>query len=167
MLAAESLGVSFEDVAIVTGNTCTGQYDLINARGSSELASVGHLLLKAVEEAKQRIREIAAPVFQAKPEEIEIRRKKAYIKGYPEGAKPLIDVLVAPVTVSATGPPGSTFPEIKPGFRAQQPLVLAVEVEVDVETGVVTPIKMVVGLFPGKMINQGVVRGQAFGGSVQ
>ena len=79
MLAAESLGISLDDVAIVTADTRTGQYDLTNARGSSELASLGHLLLIAIEEAKQKICRMAAPVLQAKPEEIEIEGKKAYV----------------------------------------------------------------------------------------
>ena len=76
-------------------------------------------------------------------------------------------MLSTAVIGSAIGPPGSLFPEVKPGFRAQQPLVLAVEVEVNVETGVVKPIKVVTGMFPGKMINPEVVRGQAMGGTVQ
>jgi len=71
------------------------------------------------------------------------------------------------VTGSAAGPPGSICPQVKPGFKARQPVVMAAEVEVDVETGVVTPIKLVTGMFPGRMINQGVVRGQAIGGAVQ
>jgi CO/xanthine dehydrogenase Mo-binding subunit len=48
-----------------------------------------------------------------------------------------------------------------------QPLIMAAEVEVDVDTGVVTPLKLVTGMFPGKMINPGVVRGQALGGTAQ
>jgi CO/xanthine dehydrogenase Mo-binding subunit len=166
MLAAESLGISLEDVAIVTADTRTGQYDLISARASRQLATNGHLLLRAIEEAKHKIREIVAPVFQVKPEEIEIRGKKAYVKEYPERTKSLRELLGVTVTGSATGPPGSIYPEVKPGFKALQPMVLAVEVEVDVETGVVQPIKLVTGMFPGRMINKGIVRGQAIGGAV-
>jgi CO/xanthine dehydrogenase Mo-binding subunit len=167
MLAAESLGISLEDVAIVTADTRTGQYDLVNARGSHQLATDGHLLLGAIEEAKQKIRDMVAPVFQAEPEAIEIKGKKAYLKGHPEGAKPLRDLLSVTVTGSAAGPPGSVCPAVKPGFKARQPVVMTVEVEVDIETGVVKPIKLVTGMFPGRMINQGVVRGQAIGGVVQ
>jgi len=167
MLAAESLGISLEDVAIVTADTRTGQYDLISARASRQLATNGHLLLRAIEEAKQKIREMIAPVFQAKPEKIEIRGKKAYVTGHPEGAKPLRELLGVTITGSAVGPPGSIYPEVKPGFKALQPMFLAVEVEVDVETGVVKPIKLVTGMFPGRMINKGIVRGQAIGGAVQ
>jgi len=167
MMAAESLGISLEDVAIVTSDTRTSQYEPTSARASHQLASDGHLLLKAIEEAKQKVREIVAPLLGATPGEIEIKRKKAYVKGNPEGAKPLRELLSSSVTASAVGPPGSTYPEVKPGFIAHQPLALAAEVEVDIETGVVTPIKLVIGLFPGRMINPGVVRGQAIGGVIQ
>ena len=56
---------------------------------------------------------------------------------------------------------------VKPGFKAHQPMVMAAEVEVDVETGVVKPIRLVTGTFPGRMINPGVVRGQAVGAAAQ
>ncbi|GAH39814.1 unnamed protein product, partial [marine sediment metagenome] len=109
---------------------------------------------------------------EAKPEEIEIKGKKAYVKGHPQSAKPLRDLLGASVTVNAASPPGSIggygyHPEVRPGFIAHQPMALAAEVEVDIETGVVTPIKLIIGLFPGRMINPEIVRGQAIGSAIQ
>jgi xanthine dehydrogenase molybdenum-binding subunit len=166
MLAAESLGISLEDVAIITGDTRTGQYDLIAAKASSQLATEGHLLLKAIEEAKQKIRKIVAPALQTSPEKIEISGKQAYIKGQPEAAKPLRDLLSTAVTGVASGTPDSSLPDVKPGFRPYQPVAIAAEVEVDIETGVVTPIKLVPAMFPGRMINPGVVRGQSIGGAI-
>jgi xanthine dehydrogenase molybdenum-binding subunit len=166
MLVAESLGISMDDIALITGDTRTGQQDMTNARASSELASSGHFHLMAIEDAKRKIAEMIAPVFNVKPEEIEIRSKKAYVKGKPEGAKSLRDLLSTSVTGSASGPPGSSYPDVKPGVKALQPMIYAVEVEVDIETGTVIPIKLVTGMFPGRMINPGIVRGQAIGGSV-
>jgi xanthine dehydrogenase molybdenum-binding subunit len=167
MLAAESLGISFKDVDILTGDTTTGQYDLVNARSSHQLASVGHALLMATEDAKRKICEMVAPVFEASPEDIEINGKKVYVKGYPEGAKLLKEVMEAPVTGSHTGPKGVLYPEVSPGVKPREPVVVAVEVEVDVETGKVTPIKLVSAFFPGRMINPEVVRGQNIGGAVK
>jgi len=166
MLAAESLGISLEDVAIVTADTRTGQYDTIGAKASRQLAIHGRLLLRAIEEAKRKIRDIVAPVFSANLEEIEIRGKKAHVKGHPERVKPLRDLLNTVVTGSAAGAPGSSLPDVKPGVRPYQPVALAAEVEVDIETGVVKPIKLVPGMFPRRMINSGVVRGQCIGGAV-
>lgn len=166
MLAAESLKVSLEEVAIVSGDTSTGQHDAIGAKASRQLATHGHLLLKAVEEAKRKIRERAAVSWNTTPEQIVIEERSAYVKGHPEGAKPLRSLLSTSVTGCAEGAPGSWLLDIKPGFRPYQPVVLAAEVEVDTETGVVKPIKLVPGLFPRRMINPEVVRGQNIGGVV-
>ena len=170
MLVAESFGISIDEVNIITGDTRSGQFDLINARASHQLATGGHILLKAAEDAKRQIRTMAAPLFSAEPEDIEVGGKKIWVKGNPEGAAPLgyiFGVLPSPITGIAQGPPDSIHPEVKPGFKAKQPMIAAAEVEVDIKTGVVTPLKLVTGMFPGKMINQGIVRGQAIGGATQ
>ena len=170
MLAAESLGLPFDDINIVTGDTRSGQYDIISARSSHQLVTDGHILLLAIEEAKQKIREMAAPWLEAKPEEIEVKEKKAYVREHPEREMLLGDLfgpLGSPVVCTTTGPEGSLYPEVKPGVKSKQPMIVATEVEVDVETGVVRPIKVVAGMFPGRMINEGIVRGQAIGGAAQ
>jgi xanthine dehydrogenase molybdenum-binding subunit len=170
MLAAEAFGISPDEVNLITGDTRSGQFDIINARASHQLATGGHILLMAVEDAKKNIRSMAAPMLGAEPEDIEIGGKKVWVKGNPEGAVPLqyvFGVLSAPITGIAQGPPESIYPAVKPGFKATQPMIAAAEVEVDIETGVVTPIKLVTGMFPGKMINKGIVRGQAIGGATQ
>lgn len=170
MLAAEAFGISPDEVSIVTGDTRSGQYDIMNARSSHQLATGGHILLMAAEDAKQKLRQMAAPMFGAEPENVEIGEKKVWVKGNREGAMPMqyvFGLLGSPVTGTAQGPLESIYPEVKPGFKAHQPMITAAEVEVDTETGVVTPLKLVTGMFPGKMINQGIVRGQAIGGSAQ
>jgi xanthine dehydrogenase molybdenum-binding subunit len=170
MLAAEAFGISPDEVNIITGDSRGGQYDFINARSSHQLATGGHILLKAAEDAKQKIRKRAAPRFGARPEDIEIGDKKIWVKGDPEGAVPLqsaFGILGPPITGTAQGPLRSMYPEVKPGFKAKQPMIAAAEVEVDMETGMVTPIKLVTGMFPGRMINKGIVRGQAIGGAAK
>lgn len=167
MLAAESLNISFEDVSIVTADTRTGQYDAIGAKASRQLATHGHLLLKALEEAKQKIRERIAAVWGTTPELIVLVGKSAHVQGQPEGAKLLRDVLKTSVTATAEGAPGDWLPDVKPGFRPYHPVVIAAEVEVDMETGDVTPLKLVPAIFPRRMINPGVVKGQCLGGAAQ
>jgi len=170
MLAAESLGMSLEDVSIVTGDTRTGQFDFTNARSSHQLATNGHLLLEAIEEAKEKIRVMLAPWLEGEPKDIELSGRKARVRGRPESEVALEDVLGlfgTSVTGSATGPLGSFHPEVKPGFKAKQPIVLAIEVEVDIETGDVKPLGVISGIFPGRVINTGVMRGQTLGGTAQ
>jgi xanthine dehydrogenase molybdenum-binding subunit len=185
MLAAESLGVPLDDVAIFTGDTRNGVFDLCAARSSHQLATVGGMILKAVENAKQQLRELAAPRWEAHPDQVEIHGKKVFLRDHPERSIPLSDLFAVydpeligqmagvaarfhpPVIGTATGPRSSIDPMVKPGFKAHQPMVMAAEVEVDVETGEVTPLRLVTGTFPGKMINPDVVRGQALGGAAQ
>jgi len=167
MLAAESLGISMEDVAIFTGDTSIGQYDYFGARSSRSLTLGGHLLLCAIEDAKQKIRNMAAPILKVSPEKIEVREKKCYVRGKKEEAVGLPQVLTMSITGSATGPPGRFFPEIQPGVKACQPLMQIAEVEVDIETGQVKPLRIVTGNSPGRMINPMIVRGQYTGGAIQ
>jgi len=185
MLAAESLGIPLDDVAIFTGDTRNGVFDLCAARSSHQLATVGGMILKAVENAKQQLRELAAPRWEAHPDQVEISGKKAFLRDHPEREIPLTDLFAIydpaligpmagiggrfhpPIIGTATGPRSSVDPMVKPGFKAHQPMVMAAEVEVDVETGVVKPIRLVTGTFPGRMINPEVVRGQALGGAAQ
>lgn len=166
-LAAESLGLSYEDVSIMAGDTDTGQWDMFGARGSSELTTGGHLLMKAVEKVKQEVRLIAAPKLEAAPEDIEVYGKKVYVKGMEERAIPIDELLTQSICASATGPPGSVFPEPTPGHKVCNAMVQAAEVEVDIETGEVKVIKVVTGNCPGRMINPGIVRGQYRGGAIQ
>lgn len=170
MLAAESLGLPLKDVYLVTGDTRSGQYDVINARSSHQLATGGHILLMAIEKVKKQLREMAAPWLGIEPDSVVIRNKTVFVKDQPETAmeiRDLIGSLGSPISASASGPPGSLYPEVKPGYKAKQPMVMAAEVDVDMETGVVTPVRVVTGMFPGRMINKKVVRGQALGGAVQ
>jgi len=166
-LAAESLGLSYEDVNIFAGDTNTGQWDLFGARGSSELTTGGHLLLTAIEKVKQEVRVLAAPKLGVKPEDLEVYEKKVFVKGKKEKAIPIDELLTQTICASATGPPGSEFPESTPGRKARNSMVQAAEVEVDVETGKVKVIKLVTGNCPGRMINPGIVKGQYTGGAIQ
>jgi CO/xanthine dehydrogenase Mo-binding subunit len=52
---------------------------------------------------------------------------------------------------------------VEPGKKTRNPIVLGTEVEVDIETGEVIPIKVVTGNSPGRMINPTIVKGQYTG----
>ena len=169
-IAAEALGITLGDVTIATGDTITGQFDLTGARGSRSLTTAGHFILVAIEEAKRKIREMAAPLLEAGAEEIEVREKRAYLKNDKERGLPLGKILTSTVKCTAGGDPrdwilmeGTMWPMVAPGIKTRNPIVLGVEVEVDMETGEVTPIKIITGNCPGRMINPVIVRGQYTG----
>ena len=193
MLAAESLGIPLSDVSIVTGDSRSGAFDYVAAQASHQLTSVGHVLLQAVEDAKRQIREQAAPRWEAHPDQVEVGGKKVWLRDQPETAIPLhllfgpLDATFAemvipgvtestegilwrlrpPVVGTATGAKDAVNHLIDGELKVNEPVVLAAEVEVDVETGIVKPLKLVTGTFPGRMINPAAVRGQALGGATQ
>ncbi len=170
MLVAESLGMPLEKVSIVSGDTRSGQADPFNARSSHQLAMCGHILLRTVENAKDKIRRKIAASLAVEPEEIVIETDRYWLRQDARQTFSLwqfIRELPATVKGQAEGDPLHMHPFVKPGYKAHQPMIMAAEVDVDTETGEVKPIKVVAGMFPGRMINQGVVRGQAIGGAAQ
>jgi xanthine dehydrogenase molybdenum-binding subunit len=164
MIAAESLGISMDDVAISTGDTQIGEYDFFGARASRELCTGGQMILSAIEDAKKKIRELAAQRLEAPEDSIVIRNKAAFVREDPERRIPLSLLLTTSVVGTASGPPGSDFPLDRDKVR--QPLIQAAEVEVDTETGEISVTRLINGNFPGQMINPEIVKGQYTGGSV-
>jgi len=171
MLAAEALELPLEAVSIVSGNTRTTAYDIVAARQSNQLSTNGYLLLEAIEDVKLKIKTGAARLLGAAQEEIVVSGGKCHVKENPGRAMSLKKIFKSlsyiPVGIASGPPLGGRHPEVKPGFKPKQPMIMAAEVEVDMETGAVTPIKIVSGMFPGKMVNKGIVRGQALGGVTQ
>jgi xanthine dehydrogenase molybdenum-binding subunit len=143
---------------------------MIGARGSRSLTTAGHLILVAIEQAKKKIREMAAPLLEAEPEQIEVKAKKAYVRGEEGLAIPLTNLLTSTVKCTVGGDPrewllvkGTMWPMTAPGKKTRNPVIAASEVEVDMETGEVKPLRIVTGNCPGRMINPTIVRGQYIG----
>jgi xanthine dehydrogenase molybdenum-binding subunit len=171
-IAAEALGISLGDVTMATGDTTIGHLDLTGAKGSRSLTTTGHFILVAIEEVKRKIRKMSAPLLKAKLDDIEVRGKKAYVKGEEERAIPLTRLLTSTVKCTVGGDPrdwilmkGTMWPMVSPGKKTRNPIALATEVEVDVETGEVRPLKVVTGNCPSRMINPTIVKGQYNGGA--
>jgi CO/xanthine dehydrogenase Mo-binding subunit len=169
-IAAEALGIPVEEVTIATGDTIIGHFDMIGARGSRSLTTAGHLILVAIEQAKKKVREMAAPLLEAAPEQIEVKGKRAYVRGEEERAIFLTNLLTSTVKCTVGGDPrewlllkGTMWPLTAPGKKTRNPVIAASEVEVDMETGEVKPLRIVTGNCPGRMINPSIVRGQYIG----
>ncbi len=169
-LTAEFMGLPLEEVNIMTADTNLGQYNFYGARASRELTMGGHMLLLALEELKQKIRLVAAPKLGVKPEDVEVKGKMAYIKTLPEAealskAISVKEIITQSLTASATGEPGSVFPESVPGKKIRNAMAAGAEVEVDIETGDVKVLRVVVANCPGRAINPGIVVSQYHGGT--
>lgn len=188
-LAAESLGLDVESVSVFSGDTRSEAFDLVNSRSSHQLTTNGSLLLKACEDIKRQVRERAAPLLEVGADELELVDRRIQLKGDPARSIPLRDLFGvvtvhqyghveglwascnAPFKANASGAPGSINPSAKPReaehYKSHQPMVVALELEVDTETGEITPLNLVSGSFPGRVVNHGLARGQLLGGAAQ
>jgi xanthine dehydrogenase molybdenum-binding subunit len=162
-IVAEVLGVHVEDVSLVDpGDTESTPYDM--GTHSSRQTYLGGMAVKmAAEEARTQLLEKAAELLEARPEDLEMKDRKIFVKGSPSKNVSLADVSVGlihgQVTRQVMGR-GSFSPVTNaPPFE-----VHFAEVEVDTETGAVKVTKFVAAHDLGKIINPLLSEGQVQGG---
>lgn len=179
-LAAEYMGLPLEQVTIHSGDTNTGQYDLMGAKGSRSLTTGGHVLLEALADLKQKVCGLAAPRLGCVPDELDVQGKMVFHKGEAAQAKwscwrggctlhraiPVSEVLASSVTGSSLAATEGGWTTYLPGKKVRNAMVAGGEVEVDIETGEVELKSLVTANCPGVAVNPEVVLGQYHGGAV-
>jgi 4-hydroxybenzoyl-CoA reductase alpha subunit len=148
---AEVLGIGMEDIDIKRVDSAFTPVDP-GTYGSRVTVLAGHAAINAAQDAKNQLLEVAAKQFGVRPEEVEIKNKKAFVKteharNIPWERLVRVACYEAPGRViigrghSSRGGVGHTLADFSTGegdigtnysFTAQ-----ACEVEVDTETGVV------------------------------
>jgi CO/xanthine dehydrogenase Mo-binding subunit len=185
-MVAESFKVPVEKVKLVWGDTA-GPYDA-GALSSRSTLYVGNALLKACEDAKRQLFELAALKLQTTPDNLDTRDSRIFFKGSPSKSIPFSDVFLAahPEARGAIkgslcleeggeligkgtfwGRPGAEDPETGQGERLSMSYCYgaqAVEVAVDIETGVVKILKFASAFDSGRPINPKLVEVQMEGG---
>jgi carbon-monoxide dehydrogenase large subunit len=169
-IAAQELGVAFDDVTIVGADTDVLPYGF-GALASRLAANAGPAVASAAREAKRRIALVAASMLECAPEDVAIDAGRVHVVGVPQRSVTLGDVARAatksPVLVP-TGQPGlNTCAYFYPRtvtwtFGAQ-----AAAVEVDVETGQVRLLDFAAVHDSGRAIHPVIVEGQIQGGVAQ
>ncbi|MFQ5761964.1 MAG: molybdopterin cofactor-binding domain-containing protein, partial [Candidatus Bathyarchaeia archaeon] len=91
-IVADALGISFEDVTIVTGDTKATPHDY-GCCASRTLYIGGTAAKLAADEAKHKILELAAPILQASPNQLALRDKKVFPIDSPSKGVPIMDIL--------------------------------------------------------------------------
>jgi xanthine dehydrogenase molybdenum-binding subunit len=166
-IAGETLGLKYEDVHVVTGDTDSTLYD-IGQHASGSTYQIGHAVKRAAEGAKSQLLVRAARKLKASPEDLELREGRIFMVSDPEKGFSVGEIAKEAMynfdgehlNVSGLG----TFsPELNP------PPFYAVftEVDVDMETGVVDVQKIVYVADPGRAINPTTVEGQLEGAIAQ
>jgi xanthine dehydrogenase YagR molybdenum-binding subunit len=163
-IAAEELGLPFENLALHLGDTAYGPYAPVSS-GSATQATIGPAIQAAALDAKRQLFEVAAPMLEVAPHDLDLRDGNVFVKGQPGRKMAVADVLgkIDPHMIQGHGSRGPN-PEDKTihTFGAQ-----AVEVEVDVETGEVTILRVVAAHDCGRIVNPMMVESQVIGAVTQ
>jgi carbon-monoxide dehydrogenase large subunit len=166
-LVADTLGVGFDDVEIIHGDTKSSPQGL-DTYGSRSLAVGGIAVHTAAQRVVEKARRIAAHLLEAAPEDVEFSGGAFHIKGAPGPAKTMAEVALATFTAHE-------LPEgVEPSLTAE--CVFDPEnfsfphgthlcaVEVDSETGGVRIRSYVAVDDCGTVVNPLLVEGQVVGG---
>lgn len=173
-IAAETLGISTDDVHVVSADTDSTPMDT-GAIASRTTYVTGNAIVRAAEATRQILFEAAAPLLGVKPEQLEARDKRIQVLGFPsksiaigEVAQHSETVVGRPAIGSASyNPPTVPMdPETGQGkpFNTYVYATQIAEVEVDDETGEVEVLRIVAVHDCGTPINPMLVEGQIQGG---
>jgi CO/xanthine dehydrogenase Mo-binding subunit len=175
-IAAEKLGVPFENVLIDTADSDTGPH-CMGTFASRATHRVGNAVIEAAGEARQAMLEVAADELEAAVDDLETNGKgQILVKGSPDRAINVIDVALAAHfkharTISGRGMWMKPKSEVDPVTGAMDPdsteahACTVAEVEVDTETGQITVISLKSAYEVGQQVNPKLVEGQIVGGA--
>ncbi len=173
-IAAEELGIAFDRITMVMGDTGICPVD------SGTVASrvtfiVGNAIRRAAAQAKAILFEVASEELGVGPEGLEARDGRIFVAGLPERSCEISRIARKaelgrgrPAIGCGSYNPPSTFldPETGQGkpYAAYVYAAQVAEVEVDTETGEVTVLKVTAVHDCGTAVNPAMVEGQVHGG---
>ena len=170
-ICAEQLGVTPAAIRVVSGDTAAMALGL-GAFASRQAVMAGSAVHVAAGEVRDKVLRIASELLEVSADDLELRDGRVSVKGVPSHGLSFKDL-----GLTMAGVPGYSLPgQQPPGLEATHHfpgssltyagICLAVEVEVDAETGRVTVSKIVAVNDSGRMINPLLVRGQVIGSIV-
>ena len=166
-IAADAMGLRYEDIHVVTGDTDVTLFD-IGTHASRSTYVIGNAVVDAGRKVKKQVLELAAKKLKISVDKLDVKEGQVYVKAEPnknvrvaEIAHDAIynyDLTGTHITATGSFQSGTHCPNFQAGFA---------EVEVDIETGVIKIIKYVVAHDIGRAINPQTVEGQLQGGATQ
>jgi CO/xanthine dehydrogenase Mo-binding subunit len=158
-LAAEAMEIPVEQVRVVLGDTDTAPRDS-GARASRMTYVAGQAVVHACRELKEMLLAEAAQILESRPDEIEYRGGRFYLREDPSQQITLRRVAArAPLSVTAR----EDFP---PPDEVTYTCAQIAEVEVSRDTGAVSLVRFVTAHDVGTVINPVTHQGQIDGGFV-
>jgi aerobic carbon-monoxide dehydrogenase large subunit len=169
-IAADALGVPFDDVAVVHGDTRTAPLGL-DTYGSRSLAVGGMAILKACEKIVEKAQALAAHQLECDPRDVEFSAGTFSVLGSAEQGKSIQELAFASFVAhdlpSGADPILTADAVVDPETFSFPHGTHLAQVEVDTETGKVQLKQYVAVDDVGKVVNPLVVDGQIHGGVAQ
>src|SRR6185369_16729465 len=170
-IAADAVGVRYEDVDVVTGDTGAIPFG-IGSFASRVTANAGPAILQAGAALREKIVAVAAHLLEVAPADLEIVDGAVRVRGLPDRGVPLAQIarlgnggvafgMVMPGGLSVGLEASAYFTPSQAGYSASAHVCI---LDVDAATGEVTIVRYVVGHDCGNVINPLIVEGQILGG---
>ena len=169
-VAADQLGVPYESVRLVYGDTTRTPFGLFGTGGSRSAAMAGGATMVTARELRSRIAEIAADLFEASIDDIEITDGNVHVAGVPSRGGSMTAVATEALRRQPDQLPGEAIRmtgEWSGGEGGWTQATHVCWVEIDLDTGAVRIPRYVVVEDCGEIINPAIVDGQIRGGVAQ
>lgn len=168
-ICADTFGVRAEDVTVVAGDTAAAPLGL-GGFASRQTVTAGSSVQIAAKAVAAKAKKLASHILEAAEDDLELVDGEIRVVGAPQLA-----VKLGELARILKGAPGYPFPmDIEPGLEADATFRVdrlaysnachVVEVEVDVETGVVAFLRYLALQDCGRRVNPLIVEGQVHGG---
>jgi aerobic carbon-monoxide dehydrogenase large subunit len=169
-ITADRLGVPFEDVKVLHGDTAVSHKGM-DTYGSRSLAVGGMALYSACDKVVDKARKVAAHLLEASEQDLEFEGGRFSVRGVQQEGRTLQEVALA--AFAAHDLPDGIEPSLDsdatydPGNFSFPHGTHLCAAEVDTETGMVRIRKYVAVDDVGKVVNPLIVEGQVHGGLAQ
>lgn len=171
-VAAETLGVPFDDVVVLDGDTATGSYGMGTFASRSAVIG-GGTIIRAATDVRNKLLKIAAHVMEANAADLTIDEGNIFVKGSPDRNMTVAEIAYITYFDRFSRPDEDEVEPTLSSTRHYDPPAAyangshAVSIELDPKTGIIDVKRIVAVEDCGNMINPKVVDGQMRGGVSQ
>jgi CO/xanthine dehydrogenase Mo-binding subunit len=165
-IAAETLGIGYEQVAMSFANTATAP-STPTSGGSVITYGVGRAVAKAAEDLKRRLLDLAADELEIEPTDLEIANGTVRPRGAPDRGISVADLVSRHDGLGRDGEPLEGHGPVNVPALAPSTSGHLVHVRVDPDSGRVEVLRYFIVQDVGRAINPSLIEGQMRGGATQ